>query len=76
MPKTLAAYAKANPPKRGGRPCWACSLPERSEIDSGRKGGLVLSQIIGWLVNDKGYKPDVATHGRLAAHFDRRHHEQ
>jgi hypothetical protein len=71
---SLEAFAAENPGPKGGRPCWACNIPEAEEINAGRRAGMTLGTILSWLV-EKGYQ-DV-TKGKLEAHFiNSRHHER
>lgn len=75
-PVSLEAYAAANPPKRGGIPCWACNIPETDEINNSRRKGRSIMTILRWLQVVRGYG-DQATKGRLEGHFvNNRHHEK
>lgn len=65
-PLSLSAYAVQNPAKRGGLACWACSIPERAEIDEARRGGVSINTIRSWLITEKGYPEHEVTKGREA----------
>lgn len=72
---SLADYAKANPPKKGGYPCWACGIKEADEINEARRNGHSINTILNWLRDIRGYKD--ATKGKLDGHFiNARHHER
>lgn len=73
---SLEAYAAENPTRRGGSPCWACSIPEATEINESRKKGRSIMTILRWLQDVVGYG-EQATKGRLEGHFvNNRHHER
>ncbi len=54
--------------------CWACSIPERAEVDAARSRGIMPHLIRAWLIERRGYtKAQVV---RIGNHFDRGHHER
>lgn len=75
--RSLADYAKANPARRG-LVCWVCSLPPdiRKAVDKGKRDGMLLPTLIGWLVTDLGYSKNEARPQRVRAHFQAGHHQQ
>lgn len=74
---SLADFAKTEPPKPPGMPCWACHIPERDEIDEARRAGVQIKVIRRWLIEHCGYSEDVATKSKLDKHFSTsRHHER
>lgn len=76
-PLSLSDYAKANPVKPPGFRCWACTIPERAEIDQARRDGMAVTVIREWLIREKGYAEDVASRPKLDRHFStNRHHER
>jgi len=65
---SIAEFVKKNPPKKHGNPCWACSIPERKEVDEAIRSGVGKRSITGWLQQECGYPKDMATEGRIAHH--------
>ena len=74
---SLEAFAAKRPKRAPGRPCWACGIPEAEEINSARRKEITLRTIRDWLIEQKGYAPEVVTMTRLQNHFGvMRHHER
>lgn len=72
----LASFAKEAPTERGVR-CWVCFIPEAAEINAAkRERTATVTQMVGWLVADKGYATEEARRPRLTNHFQARHHER
>lgn len=67
-PQSLAAFAASRRATSGPK-CWACGIKEAPEIAAAvNAGDVTLSAIRAWLVEQKGYSPEVATRSRIQNH--------
>lgn len=72
----LASFAKESPAATRGVPCWVCSIPEVAEINAAKTtGAATVTQMIAWLIEDRGYADTEARRPRLSNHFQSKHHE-
>ncbi len=84
MTPSLKAFVAGTPQRRGGKPCWVCSLPEIKQLDQGRRDGVSMLSIRSFMLAAKdgdppglGYSPEEATIGRIRSHFEQgKHHER
>lgn len=73
----LASFAKESPAPIKGVRCWACHLPEAAELNAAKRDGTAtVTQMVSWLIEDKGYSEDEARRPRLTNHFQGKHHER
>lgn len=49
--------------------CWMCGIPEKQEIDEAIAGGVTQGAIRVWLIEHRGYTPDVVKGCRVRRHF-------
>ena len=70
---SIADFAKRNP-LRSQRTCWACSLPQRKEIDAALRAGVSTLHVIRWLTDEVKMSPSVARRPRMDYHFKSNHH--
>jgi hypothetical protein len=68
--QSLATYAAAR--KAARVQCTVCRLPQRSDIEKGRRGGQSYQLISDWL---RDVHKVVLCSGAVGAHFANRHHE-
>lgn len=64
--RSLTDHAAANPPLRTGYIAWIESIPEWSEVLDGWQAGITQVQIRRWLIEERGYSPDVVSRSRIA----------
>ena len=72
----IEAFAANQTRQHRGTPCWCCSIPEAKEINEARLNGVEPHLIRKWLIEKRGYHPDIATVPRVSAHFHRYHHQR
>ena len=70
-------WAKQNPWRKGGKPCWFCALPEVEELNQAKRDGLTHGQIRRYIIEVLGKPEEEATVGRVDSHFSNgKHHEK
>lgn len=67
QPKSLAAFADDNPRYARGETAWITTIPEWPEVLAAWEAGLAnQSQILDWLVEERGYSKDLVTRSKIA----------
>lgn len=67
MKKTLVDFAVENPRYSAGETAWIASIPEWAEILTAWESGKVnQSQILDWLVEERGYPKEFVTRSKIA----------
>lgn len=54
--------------RKGGQPCWICSIPERAWVEKARKEGRTLTVIAAVLIR-QGHSEEIATTHRIKGHM-------
>ena len=77
---TLKDYAASGKGlKKPGTPCWLCGIPERQEIDEAfRSEDPPTSETLirRWLIDERGYAPELVTPNKIHHHKSAGHHER
>ena len=55
--------------------CFFCDIPEREDVDSALRAGIIQRLIREWLIEERGYPPAQITQGKFEKHTQARHWE-
>ena len=72
MTDSLADYAASNPLERSAH-SWLTTIPEHDEVVAAWGNGVAAGVIRKWLVEQKGYPPEIVTETRVGGFLRRVH---